>query len=292
MALNFKTLLTRTLTAAVFVAVLLSCICWNYYSFTALFLVVSIWGLHEFFKIAELLGAKPFKGIGYFICILIYASAVVPNILLMTSNSMFILFGVSIVSLKLLETVLILIFLAFVFALFSKNEKPIKNLAYTILGIFYCSIPFFFLNKIVFGGFSETPNYNSHIVLGMIVLIWASDSFAYLVGSVIGRRKLYERISPGKTWEGTIGGGVLTMASSYIVAGWFPEIEFEHWLVISLLVVVFGTLGDLFESLLKRQAGIKDSGKIMPGHGGILDRFDSLIFVTPFVYLYLSWVLS
>lgn len=292
MALNFKTLLTRTLTAAVFVAVLLSCICWNYYSFATLFLVVSVWGLHEFFKITELLGAKPFKWIGFISCILIYASAVVPNILLITSNSMFILFGISVLSLKLLETVLILIFLAFVLALFSKNEKPIKNLAYTILGIFYCSIPFFFLNKIVFSEFSQSTSYNSHIVLGMILLIWASDSFAYLVGSMIGKRKLYERISPGKTWEGTIGGGVLTMASSYIVAGWFPEIEFKHWLVISLLVVVFGTLGDLFESLLKRQAGIKDSGKIMPGHGGILDRFDSLIFVTPFVYLYLSWVLN
>ena len=81
------------------------------------------------------------------------------------------------------------------------------------------------------------------------------------------------------------------MASSYIVAGWFPELDFRHWLVISVLVVVFGTLGDLFESLLKRQAGIKDSGKIMPGHGGILDRFDSLMFVAPFVYLYLSWAL-
>ena len=109
---------------------------------------------------------------------------------------------------------------------------------------------------------------------------------------MMGKRKLYERISPGKTWEGSIGGLVLTMASSYLVAGWFPEIEFKHWFVISILVVVFGTLGDLFESLLKRQAGIKDSGNIMPGHGGILDRFDSLMFVTPFVYLYLSWVLN
>jgi phosphatidate cytidylyltransferase len=292
MALNFRSLLTRTITAAVFVAVLLSCIYWNYYSFAALFFVVSIWGLHEFFKISELLGAKPFKWIGFIVCVLIYTSVVVPNILLITSSSMWILFGMSALSLQLLESGLILIFLVFVFALFSKRQKPIKELAYTFLGIFYCAMPFYFLNKMVFGGHSESSPYNSHFVLGMILLIWASDSFAYLVGSMIGKRKLYERISPGKTWEGTIGGGVLAMASSYIIAGWFPEIAFKHWLIISILVVVFGTIGDLFESLLKRQAGIKDSGKIMPGHGGILDRFDSLMFVTPFVYLYLSWVLA
>jgi phosphatidate cytidylyltransferase len=295
MALNFRSLLIRTLTAAVFVAVLLSAICWNYYSFTTLFFVVSIWGLHEFFKIAELLGAKPFKWIGFVICALIYSSIAIPNIIFISSESSVMVFGSLYLSSQFLESVLILAFFLFMAALFTKNEKPIKNLAFTILGILYCGLPFYFLNKITFVGKSiilEHLHYSSHIVLGMILLIWASDTFAYLVGSLIGRTKLNERISPGKTWEGTIGGGVLTMASSYIVAGWFPEIQFVHWLVISLLVVVFGTLGDLFESLLKRQAGIKDSGIIMPGHGGILDRFDSLIFVAPFVYLYLSWVLS
>ena len=187
------------------------------------------------------------------------------------------------------------VFLIFPAALFSKNEKPVQDLSFTILGILYSAIPFSILNKLVCLGETEmfgVPVYNPHLILGPILLIWASDSFAYLVGSMIGKRKLYEKISPGKTWEGTIGGGVLTLASSYIVAGWFPEIQFVHWLVISILVVVFGTIGDLFESLLKRRAGIKDSGKIMPGHGGILDRFDSLIFVTPFVYLYLTWVLG
>ena len=190
-------------------------------------------------------------------------------------------------------------FLIFALAIFSKNEKPIQDVAYTIAGIIYVGLPFALLNRISWmqeginnGKIFRGCDYNFHLILGPILLIWASDTFAYLVGSLIGKRKLYERISPGKTWEGTIGGGVLTLASSYIVAGWFPEIAFVHWLVISALVVVFGTLGDLFESLLKRQVGIKDSGKIMPGHGGILDRFDSLIFVTPFVYLYLTWVLN
>lgn len=282
MALNFKTLLTRTLTAAVFVAVLLSCICYNYLSFTFLFLVVSVWGLHEFFKIAEKLGAHPYKVISFITAIVLYSSVLLLNIGFRYSNMVF---SISIG----------LAFLIFLSALFSKHEKPIQDLAYSILGIVYCVVPFFILNYLVCLGEEGSfgiPMYKTHFILGMILLIWASDSFAYLVGSMIGKRKLFERISPGKTWEGTIGGGVLTMASSYIIAGWFPEIQFTHWFVISILVVVFGTLGDLFESMLKRQAGIKDSGSIMPGHGGILDRFDSLIFVTPFVYLYLSWVLG
>lgn len=306
MALNFKTLLTRTLTAAVFVAVLLSCICWNYYSFAALFLVVSIWGLHEFYNISEKLGAKPFRTLGYISAIVIYFSGILSNNdLVFAVTSLCPVFSLEVFAYKLSFFVLCIVFV-FTFlikALFSKEPNPILNVVYSIAGIVYVTSPFIILNYLTVVFFPNVlPSnegwslyikpYNSHAVLGMILLIWASDSFAYLVGSMIGKRKLYERISPGKTWEGTIGGGVLTMASSYIIAGWFPEIEFKHWLVISLLVVVFGTLGDLFESLLKRQAGIKDSGKIMPGHGGILDRFDSLIFVTPFVYLYLSWVLS
>lgn len=282
MALNFKSLLTRALTAAVFVAVLLSAICYNYLSFTFLFLIVSMWGLHEFYKIAEKLGAHPHRIISFFTAIVFYSSVVSLNIGFRYSNEVF---SISIG----------LLFMIFLTAVFSKNEKPIQDIAFSVLGIVYCVVPFFILNYLVCLGEKGSfgiPIYNSHLILGPILLIWASDTFAYLVGSLIGKRKLYERISPGKTWEGTIGGGVLTLASSYIVAGWFPEIAFEHWLVISALVVVFGTLGDLFESLLKRQAGIKDSGKIMPGHGGILDRFDSLIFVTPFVYLYLNWVLG
>lgn len=282
MALNFKSLLTRTLTAAVFVAVLLSAICYHYLSFSLLFFVVSLLAMNEFFKIAGMLGVKPYKAISYGAAVILYASVLLQNIAFRYSDVLFnaaVCFG----------------FLVLAGALFSKNEKPVNDSAFSLFGIIYCVVPFYILNKLVCLGDTGTfgiPVYKSHYVLGMILLIWASDTYAYLVGSMIGKRKLYEKISPGKTWEGTIGGGVLTMASSYIIAGWFPEIQFVHWLVISVMVVIFGTIGDLFESMLKRQAGIKDSGSIMPGHGGILDRFDSLIFVTPFVYLYLNWVLS
>lgn len=297
MALNFKSLLTRTLTAAIFVAVLLSAICYNYFSFSLVFLIVSVWGLHEFYKISELLGAKPNRILGLTVVTATYLIVFAQNAIYNCQPHSLVVFGLTdwIFNLMMLVVVIGFTGLIFIGAIFSKNEKPITDSGYTILGIAYCGVPFLILNKIVFPtpiiSFGELI-YNPSVLLGMILLIWASDTYAYLVGSMVGKTKLIERISPGKTWEGTIGGGVLTLASSYFVAGWFPEIAFVHWFVIAAIVVVFGTLGDLFESLLKRQAGIKDSGKIMPGHGGILDRFDSLIFVTPFVYLYLNWVLS
>ena len=127
-------------------------------------------------------------------------------------------------------------------------------------------------------------------MLGIILLIWASDVAAYLVGSFIGKNKLFERISPGKTWEGSVGALIINIGCAFLVANWFPELALKHWIVISVLVSIFGTIGDLVESMFKRQAGVKDSGKIMPGHGGILDRFDSLLFVSPFIYAYLTIV--
>jgi phosphatidate cytidylyltransferase len=284
MALNFKSLLTRTLTAGIFVAVLLSAIWLGYLTFNLLFFIISLWGLNEFYSISYKLGAKPYKVIGFISSAILYLGNI----------SQFSYCGDWIISLGIVS-----VFLIFIFALFSKNEKPVQDVFYTISGIIYAVLPFALLNRITWmqeginnGKFFPGCDYNSHIILGMILLIWASDTSAYLIGSLIGRTKLYERISPGKTWEGTVGGGLLTLACSYFIAGWFPEIEFKHWLVIAAIIVVFGTFGDLFESLLKRQAGIKDSGNIMPGHGGILDRFDSLIFITPFVYLYLDWVLN
>lgn len=282
MALNLKTFTTRTLTAAVFVSVLLSCVFFNYISFSALFLVVSVWGLYEFYQLAEKLGAKPYKAIG-----LVSGSFVFCQAILINSEC-----STLIDSSNLIAICISLFFLVFVFALFDKKPNAVLNLVYTITGIIYVVIPFTLLlhiacfNSII--NDTVAPHYNFHYVLGIILLIWISDVGAYLVGSFIGKHKLFERISPGKTWEGTIGATILTVGCSYIISIWYPELALKHWIVISILVSVFGTIGDLIESMLKRQAGVKDSGKIMPGHGGILDRFDSLIFVSPFVYTYLE----
>lgn len=293
MALNFKTLAQRALTAAVFVGVLLSCIMFNFLSFTILFFVISIWGLFEFYQIAEKLGAKPFKVMGCICAVILYLSALISN------AGFYFFMGLP----QLINLVFVAVFFIFAAALFSKNEKPVSDAAYTIMGIIYAVIPFVLLNHLSCinknviviqeeNEFLDTSFYNSHIVLGIFLLIWANDTFAYLVGSLLGKHKLYERISPGKTWEGSIGGGILAIASAFIIANWFPEIKLVHWIVMASMIVIFGTIGDLVESMLKRQAGIKDSGKIMPAHGGILDRFDSLIFVSPFLFFYLNWIYS
>jgi len=126
--------------------------------------------------------------------------------------------------------------------------------------------------------------------LGILFLIWSSDSGAYVVGSLIGRTRLFERISPKKSWEGTIGGGLFSLLVAYILSRYFLEIRTDQWLTLAVIVIVAGILGDLIESMLKRSLQIKDSGSILPGHGGILDRFDALIFAVPFAWVYLQWI--
>ncbi len=286
MALNFKTFTTRTLTAIVFVAILLACITTNYITFTSLFFVVSIWGLYEYYQLAEKLGAKPYKPIGYLAGVCMFAYGVVDNSAL----------SVFLPTQSISAYVILLTFFVFIVALFDEHKNTVLNLSHTLTGLIYVVLPFVILVNISCIDKNYLPTttnwvkniapYNFHYIIGIILLIWVSDVGAYIVGSIIGKHKLYERISPGKTWEGSIGAAFITVGSSFIIANWFPELALKHWIAISILVSVFGTIGDLVESMLKRQAGVKDSGKIMPGHGGILDRFDSLLFVSPFIYAY------
>lgn len=290
MALNLKTFITRTITAAVFVAVLLSCICYNYISFTGLFFVISIWGLYEFYQLSEKLGAKPYKPIGYITGISLFSYSIISN-----SNLTHYFSAENIIPL-----ILIFIFCVFIVGLFDSDQQTAINITHTITGLIYTVLPFMLLVNIscidktyilnTGNWYQDIAPYNFHYVLGIILLIWVSDVGAYLVGSFIGKNKLYERISPGKTWEGSIGATIITIGCSFVISMWFPELALKHWIIISIIVCVFGTIGDLVESMFKRQADVKDSGSIMPGHGGILDRFDSLLFVSPFIYAYLIFI--
>jgi phosphatidate cytidylyltransferase len=176
-------------------------------------------------------------------------------------------------------------FLIFVVALFNKREHPIQNALFTVAGLLYAVLPFGLLHELVIEPVTGRGEFVPDMLLGIILLIWANDTFAYLGGSLLGKHKMIERISPGKTWEGTIFGVLMTILAGYIIAAFILHQEVHTWLVLGATVPVFATIGDLVESMIKRQAGIKDSGNIMPGHGGILDRFDSLIFVSPFVFV-------
>jgi phosphatidate cytidylyltransferase len=153
----------------------------------------------------------------------------------------------------------------------------------------YIVLPFVFITKISFG----IKDYNPKIIIGLFIIIWTNDTFAYIVGKSIGKNKLFERISPKKTIEGFVGGVVFAVLAGYLISKLyikpnpsFSEKSITIWTIIALLAGIFGTIGDLIESKFKRIAGVKDSGKIMPGHGGILDRLDSVIFVAPIVFLF------
>ena len=124
----------------------------------------------------------------------------------------------------------------------------------------------------------------------MFVIIWTSDVFAYLAGSMFGKHKLMERISPKKTWEGSIGGLFFSLIAAYILSLLVPQLSLVEWMILTIIIVISGTLGDLVESLLKRNADVKDSGTIFPGHGGVLDRFDAVIFATPMVFVYINLI--
>lgn len=281
MALDLKTLRTRSITAAVFVIVLLGCIYYSYYSFLALFFFVGIWALYEFYSLAEKMNFKPFNTLGLLCGILTFMSVYA---LQLPQNCIDIRFLQH--AMYLAPFVLALQFL------FSKHEHPFHDLAFTIAGIFYCVVPFALLVKIPVvanGTVNELAgSYDYFKVMGIIFLIWANDTFAYIGGSMYGKNKMYERVSPGKTWEGTLTGVVCSVSVGFILNYHNTFSNQWIWPMIGLFVGIFGTIGDLIESLMKRKAGVKDSGSIMPGHGGILDRFDSLLFVSPFVFVILK----
>jgi len=151
--------------------------------------------------------------------------------------------------------------------------------------LIYVAVPFAILNFLcVYKG-----NYTYQLLIPIFILIWANDTFAYLTGITIGRTKFFESISPKKTWEGTIGGIIFTMVFGYFLNHYFTILTGKQWMLIAMVVSFFGIIGDLVESMLKRNLGIKDSGFFLPGHGGFLDRFDSFIFAVPFVYVVISW---
>lgn len=273
MALNLKTLAVRSLSSVVFVILLLGSVLFSYYSFSLFFLTVSMLGLNEFFNLSQKLQAQPYRIPGFISGLLIYLSFINFDYLLNSECE------------ALHYVVLLAPFFILSVALFSRREHPVQNALFTIAGIIYAVLPFGLLHSLVTT--KSVPldaTYFPHVLLGIIFLIWSNDTFAYLGGSLFGKNKMIERISPGKTWEGTLFGVLVTFGISFLIRFYLIGDEGMLWPVLGITVPVLATVGDLIESMIKRQAGVKDTGNIMPGHGGVLDRFDSLIFVSPFVY--------
>lgn len=184
---------------------------------------------------------------------------------------------------------------AMVAELYRKEERPFDSLAHTFFAVIYIAVPF---SLFPFSAFSRTglnsllPHENivfsPGIVVGFFLILWANDTGAYLTGVSFGRHRLWERISPKKSWEGFFGGAVIAVLVAWIISGWMGVVGPSGWIIIAVIISFAGTFGDLIESMLKRSAGVKDSGTVMPGHGGFLDRFDSAIVSFPLVYLFIA----
>ncbi|CAN5869500.1 phosphatidate cytidylyltransferase [soil metagenome] len=273
-----KNLVQRIITGTVFIIVLVGCIMWNAWSMAGLFLLITILGLREFYKLSEKAGVQPQKGYGIFFGIVIYLIGFISKAD-GPGGMMFI--------------ILPLLFLPFFIELFRKKENPFVNIGWTFLGVLYVAIPFSLLvnfatpGGLFFTGFSKETHYYSSPLLTIFVLIWISDTMAYVCGRLFGKHKLWERISPKKTWEGFIGGFIFTVVAGGMIANWILYNSHNYsqeikWICVAAVISVTGMLGDLVESLFKRSINVKDSGTILPGHGGILDRFDALLLATPF----------
>lgn len=270
--MKFTDLVPRVLTGIVFIAILLGSIM-NEYAFLALFIIIDALALREFYKLIEV--SKNVK-----INWLLNALGAVFLFL-----AFYFLFSTTFKPIIVFVPYIIYVLTLFISELYNKKEDPLVSLAYSFLGQFYIALP---LALSTYLAFSYADGLYHYIyLLAMFVFIWVNDSFAYLFGSIFGKRRLFERISPKKSWEGFVGGALATVLVSFIFSHYFPNLPVWAWLGFALVVVIFGTWGDLSESLFKRTLGVKDSGNLLPGHGGILDRFDSMLFslIALFVYL-------
>ena len=274
--------LQRAITGILFVGVLVGCILYDPWTFSALFVVISALTIREFgHLINQVEGVSINKNITMLAGVYLYMAVMA--------------FCTNLSGSKIFLPYLLLIMYLMISELYLKKENPVMNWAYSMLSQLYIALPFAMLNILSFhtSPMDTSVSYNPILPSSVFVFIWLSDTGAYCVGSLIGRHRLFERISPKKSWEGSIGGGIVAIGSSFIFAHYFPIMNMAEWAGLALIVVIFGTWGDLTESLLKRQLHIKDSGAILPGHGGMLDRFDSALMAIPaaVVYLYaLTWI--
>lgn len=264
---------TRTVTAVLFVIVIIGSAIWSVWAFAAVFAVFMIAALWEFYTIVNKIYIYPHKLTGIIIASLFYAYILFWVTDIIKAMDYFIYTG-AILSIPIY------------FGLFSKKRKPLKDLGYTYLGLIYIVVPFLLMLVLInkFSGQTGALIFP----LFLFFFIWSNDTFAYLAGISLGKHRMCEKISPKKSWEGTIGGLVFTMLLAYILSGYFTFLSMVGWLGLAATVVVSGTFGDLTESMLKRKAEIKDSGNFFPGHGGVFDRFDSFLFAVPAVFIYLK----
>jgi phosphatidate cytidylyltransferase len=294
-------LVIRAITGAVFVGLVVGAILLGSLSFYLLFLAFLIACMLEFYRLAKLTGNRPQTWLGIGTAIILF--------------SMSFMFSLELFPAKFFLILIPILVMFFVSELYLYNKRPFSSLGYSLLGILYIALPFALLNVFVFKDagepffalqnqaeldFSEDfitslrlfqSNdqivYNPDKLLAFFIIIWLYDTFAYLIGIKIGRHRLFERVSPKKSWEGTIGGLIVTVGISLLFPYVFKEYTMLQWGLFAFITAVAATFGDLIESLFKRSINVKDSGVILPGHGGMLDRFDSVLIAAPVSFIFI-----
>lgn len=262
----------RTLSGFLFITLIISSILLSRFTFAALFTIVSGWIVYEFHKLSNLQPAVKVNpltaalgAVLLFGCSFLYSSGIL-------HYPVYSIYGFYVVMVLLSE-------------LYLQKANPLNDWAYFILGQILIALPFALLNYILF-----IDKWQPLILLSVFVTIWINDTGAYLIGVTFGKHRLFERISPKKSWEGFVGGALAALLSGYIFSLLIPQISLINWFIFSEIIVIFGTFGDLMESLMKRTLKVKDSGNVIPGHGGLLDRFDSMMLAAPVVFIYLSFL--
>lgn len=265
----------RTITGCLYVIILIGGTAIHPLLFALVFATFLFFTQLEFYQLVEKAGNSPRKNIGLVMGLLLFfiCFGIVYGILPKNAYLIFI-------------PILTILFLS---EIFRDNSKEIQSSALTLTGFVYVAVPFSLLNFIVYPTFPEPSHFYPWILMGVFFVVWVYDSMAYVAGSMWGKHKINERISPKKTWEGFAAGAIFALVMGILNAVIFQKPGIVDWLVIASLTVVFGTLGDMFESKIKRRLNVKDSGTILPGHGGLLDRLDSLLFVIPVIFVWLAF---
>ena len=246
--------------------------------FGAFLLFVNVGCTFEFFRMVKTQGARPSRVLGYIFSL----TAMLLMILIPLLENPLLGFGLVFWSFALFPACFAL---SAIVQLWKQSDQPFRDAAYTMVPLLYIGLPLSLMLALV-------PDAGARVVLMLVLMVWLNDSGAYIGGSLFGKHKMWERHSPGKTWEGTAFGVLVTVLVAVFVGPWIqPAVAWYHWLALGLICSVIDTLGDLVESMLKRSVGMKDSGNIMPGHGGFLDRFDSLLIIMPFAFAYINLII-
>jgi phosphatidate cytidylyltransferase len=267
-----KNLVTRTITGVFFVAAIIGSMVWHPAAFMAVAYILMIAGMLEYFRIVSSGDVFPQR----------YNGLAAGSIVFLLPS----LASLGWISPKFLVILPTLVMLFFAAELFRNKPNSLQNLTFTLLPVGFIAIPmatlFLLMSPLVT---EDQPHW--HLLFGFFIISWSYDTFAYLTGIWLGKHKLFEKISPKKTWEGTGGGAIFGLVAAMVMSVFFPVLTPAEWIAGGLIIMVTGTLGDLSESLLKRNCHVKDSGTFFPGHGGVLDRFDSILFAAPAFFCYL-----